>query len=209
MPSHSHKSPAHLSRASCYTAAVNLQPWRAVPCQPIPQKVVLRHDDGHTMKRAMIRAVLIAGVWVMTAPLTYSCLYQCGKRIPSSHAAFHRLRHISSYLSGERAHFLSLSCQHVALFAPIVRLQFHGLSQVLRTGETLREIEAGIDVALGDVDDLPVEGYRSLISRIEGSLPALHYVFQRILGALIGFSHLSDVPFGEIAHCLRYLSVSC
>src|SRR5262245_5057405 len=125
------------------------------------------------------------------------------------HAAFHRLGRISSYLSGECAHFLSLSCHRVELFAPIVRLQFHGLSQVLGTGETLREIKAGIDVALGDVDDLPVEGYRSLISRIEGSLPALHYVFQRILGALIGFSHLSDVPFGEIAHCLRYLSVSC
>jgi hypothetical protein len=82
------------------------------------------------------------------------------------HAAFHRLGRISSHLGGECAHFLSLSRQRIELFAPIVRLQFHSLSQALRAGETLREIEAGIDVALGNDDDLPVESYRPLISRI-------------------------------------------
>ena len=59
------------------------------------------------------------------------------------------------------------------LLAPIGSLQFHSLGEVLRASQTLREIEAGIDIALSNVDDLPVKRYSALTNRVEGSLPAL------------------------------------
>ena len=55
----------------------------------------------------------------------------------------------------------------------MVCLHFHSLNWVLCPCQVLRKIEAGIDVAPSNVDDLPVERHNAPTSRITGSLPAL------------------------------------
>ena len=63
---------------------------------------------------------------------------------------------IGCHLSRQRAELLGLSRQGSQLLAPIGCLQFYRLGKVLRSGQALCKIEAGIDVALSDVDDLAV-----------------------------------------------------
>jgi hypothetical protein len=52
-------------------------------------------------------------------------------------------------------------------------VQFDDPGEVLRPGQAVCKIEAGIDVALSNVDNLTVERHSALTGRAEGSLPTL------------------------------------
>src|SRR6476619_7096956 len=80
--------------------------------------------------------------------------------------------HISSHLSGQRAHFSGLGRQFTELLAPIGCLQFHNLGKVLRPGQAHRKTETGIDIVPSNVDRLTVERHGALTS-IDESLQTL------------------------------------
>src|SRR6476469_7537763 len=75
---------------------------------------------------------------------------------------FYRLGDVLGHLGREAPHLLRLSAQRAELLLPIGGMQLHRLGEVLGTGQASREIEPGIDVALGDVDDFAIEGHRAL-----------------------------------------------
>ena len=77
------------------------------------------------------------------------------------------------HLSSELCSFLSLSAEIADLFAPIRCVRRHDIGKVPGSGKARRKIEAGIDVALRNVDDPTVERCSALTSRAEGFLPAL------------------------------------
>ena len=83
------------------------------------------------------------------------------------------------------------------MLADIGRLQLDDLGEVLGGGELLGEVEARIEIALGNLDDLAVEGGRALACRVEGTLHRIHRLFKRILGSLVGFARLHHRLLGE------------
>src|SRR5262245_44830245 len=84
------------------------------------------------------------------------------------------------------------------------RLQLDDLGEVLGTGETLGEVEAGIKIALGNFDEFAVEGSSALAGCVEGTLERINGLFQRIFAALIGFARLGHGLLGESAYALRH-----
>ena len=79
-------------------------------------------------------------------------------------------------------------------------MQFHRLDKILRASETLCEIEARIDVALSNINDLSVDRYGALTGSVKGSFPTLFYGFERFFGALIHFTRLGYALFCKGAH---------
>ena len=78
-----------------------------------------------------------------------------------------RLGCVGRHFGRKRADLVRLTPQCAELFAPIGRLQFHDLTEVLSACQALGEVEAGIYVPLGDVDDFAVERCCALPRRIE------------------------------------------
>src|SRR5262245_47175347 len=124
------------------------------------------------------------------------------------HLCLDWLRRVGGHLGGQRAHLFGLRLQGADLVAPIGRLQLHGFGKVLCRRQALRKIEAGIDVALSNVDDLAVERDGALTDRVERPFPTLEHGVERVLGALVDLSCLSNVLLGQSAHCLRHLTVA-
>src|SRR3989442_13153642 len=79
--------------------------------------------------------------------------------------------HVSSHLRRQAAHLLSLGPERAELLAPEGSLQFHCLGNILGPVKVLRKFKAGIDVLLGNVDNLTVERHSALTSRVKGFLP--------------------------------------
>ena len=61
------------------------------------------------------------------------------------------------------------------------RLKLDDLGEVLGAGEALGEVEAGIEIALGNVDELAVEGGRALAGGVERTLERIDGLFESIL----------------------------
>src|SRR5262249_19089457 len=76
-------------------------------------------------------------------------------------------------------------------------------AEVLGAGEALGEVEGGVQIALGQVDELAVEGGGTLACRIERALERVDRLFERILAALIGLAALVHGLLGKSAHALR------
>ena len=68
-----------------------------------------------------------------------------------------RFARVGHHLGQKRGDFLGLSRQCAELLAPIGRLQFDDLGEVLSARQAIGQVEAGIQVPLGDVDDFMVE----------------------------------------------------
>ena len=77
-------------------------------------------------------------------------------------------------------HFLGLGRQCTELLLPIGRLQLHHLGKVLCAGQALGEVEAGIYIPPGDVDDLAVERRGALACGVEGFLEGRDRSIERI-----------------------------
>src|SRR3990170_5020451 len=88
-------------------------------------------------------------------------------------------------------------------------MQFHSLGDTLGADQALREIEAGIDVPLRDIDHFPIERDGTLACRIKRLFPTFENLFEGVLRALIEFPALSDVLLGEYPHRFRHLRVFC
>lgn len=88
---------------------------------------------------------------------------------------------IGANLRRERAHLLGLSAEDIELLAPIGCLQFDNLGEVPRSSQALGKIEAGIDVALGNIHDLEIECGSALADRVERALHSRHRGFERRL----------------------------
>ena len=65
-----------------------------------------------------------------------------------------------------------MSGKRAELIAPIACLQLHDLGNAFRCGEALGEVEPGIDIALGNVDDLAIERRGALACRVESLFDA-------------------------------------
>ena len=68
-----------------------------------------------------------------------------------------RFARVGHHLGRKRGDFLGLSRQCAELLAPIGRLQFHDLGEALSARQARGQVEARIDIASGDVDDLAIE----------------------------------------------------
>ena len=78
-----------------------------------------------------------------------------------------RLGRVGRHLGRKRADFLGLGRERVELLPPMGRLQFHDLGEVLSARQAVGQVEAGIQVPLGDVDDFTVERCYAPPRRIE------------------------------------------
>ena len=79
---------------------------------------------------------------------------------------FARVRH---HLGRKRADLLGLGRQCAELLAPIGRLQSHDLGEVLSARQARRQVDTGIQIAAGDVNDFMVERRSAPPRRIKGS----------------------------------------
>src|SRR5262245_40417741 len=122
----------------------------------------------------------------------------------AGHLALDRLGGVGRDLGRERPDLVRLACEHVELLADESRLELDDLGKVLGAGEALGEVEGGIQIALGKVDELAVEGGRALARRIEGPLERVDRLFERILAALISLAALVHGLLGESADALRH-----
>jgi hypothetical protein len=61
-----------------------------------------------------------------------------------------RFARVGHHLGRKRGDFLGLSRQCAELLAPIGRLQFHDLGEVLSARQAVGQVEAGIQVAAGE-----------------------------------------------------------
>ena len=83
-------------------------------------------------------------------------------------------------------------------------MQLDDLGEVLGAGEALGEVEGGIQIALGQIDELAIEGGGTLAGGIEGPLEGIDGLFERILAALIGLAALVHRLLGQSAYALRH-----
>src|SRR5262249_11173052 len=70
--------------------------------------------------------------------------------------------------------------------------------------EALGEVEGGIQIALGKVNELAVVGRRALSCGIERPLERIDRLFQSLLAALIGFAALGYGLLRESTHALGH-----
>src|SRR6185312_16853224 len=103
---------------------------------------------------------------------------------------------------GQRPDLGRLIGEHFELVADEGRLKLDDLGEVLGAGEALGEVEAGVEIALSNVDELAVEGGRTLACCVEGTLERIDGLLQRILALLVGFAGLGNGLFGESADAL-------
>src|SRR6476646_802222 len=109
---------------------------------------------------------------------------------------------IGGDLGGQRPDLARLTRKHVKLVADEGRLQLHDLGQVLGAGHAPGEVEAGIEIALGNIDELAVEGGRALAGGVERALERIDGVFQRILAFFVRLAGLVHSLLGESAYAL-------
>ena len=91
-----------------------------------------------------------------------------------------RFARVGHHLGRKRGNFLGLSRQCAELLAPIGRLQFHDLGEVPGARQARGQVEAGIQVAPGDVDDFTVERCCAPPRRIKGSFKSRYRCFKSI-----------------------------
>src|SRR6478736_1419445 len=102
-----------------------------------------------------------------------------------------RFARVCHHLGRKRGDFLGLSRQCAELLSPIGRLQFHDLGEVLSARQAVGQVEAGIQVPLGDVDDFMVERRSAPPRRIKGSFKSRYWCFESILRADMGLARLA------------------
>src|SRR6478752_2639496 len=110
----------------------------------------------------------------------------------AGHLRLDRLGGIGGDLGGQRPDLARLTRKHVKLVADEGRLQLQDLG----------EVEAGIEIALGNIDELAVEGGRALAGGVERALERIDGVFQRILAFFVGLAGLVHSLLGESAYAL-------
>src|SRR6185312_4723790 len=105
---------------------------------------------------------------------------------------------------GQRPDLGRLIGEHFELVADEGRLKLDDLGEVLGAGKALGEVEAGVEIALSNVDELAVEGGRALACGVEGTLERIDGLFKSILALLVGFAGLCDGLLGESTYALRH-----
>src|SRR6476659_11117155 len=123
--------------------------------------------------------------------------------------AFDRLGHVSARGDRELADLLGLRYERLELLAPIGALQLDDLGEVLGARQALREIEAGIHVALGDVYDFAIQRRGGLSRGIVRALDSLDARIERGLGILVSLARLCHRRAGEGTHGLWDGGVEC
>src|SRR5665811_1999002 len=113
-----------------------------------------------------------------------------------------RLAGVGSDLGRERPNLAGLAREHIELAADEAGLKLDDLCEVLGARQALGEVETGIEIALGDVDELAVEGGRALARGIEGALKRIDRLFERFLAAFIGLAGLVHGLLGKRADTL-------
>ena len=68
------------------------------------------------------------------------------------------------------------------------RLQLDDLAEGLGAGELLGEVEGGIEIALGKIDELAIEGGGALAGGVERPLERVDRLFELLLAALVGLA---------------------
>ena len=81
---------------------------------------------------------------------------------------------ICRHLQRQHADLRGLGRQCIDLLAPIGRLQFDYVVEVLGSRQARREVEVGIYVAPGDINDFAVERDGTLPRSVEGPLKRRH-----------------------------------
>ena len=85
------------------------------------------------------------------------------------HMRLDGLARVGRHLGRQSADFLGLRRQSAELLAPIGRLQLHDIGKVLGARQAFGQVEYGIYIPLGGVDDFAVERCCAPPRRIERS----------------------------------------